>query len=169
MKLTKSIHLIVFISAILFAQEPWEKQAQEQNLPSWVRDSFLKNGLIQTYSISYYINPFYLRGDFNGDQKSDIAVLIEKKSSSERGIAIFHSNDSVVFILGAGKKIGNGGSDFKWMNIWSVYPKSAVSFGVGETSIPSLKGEALHLVKLGSASGIVYWTGQKYVWYQQGD
>ncbi len=55
------------------------------------------------------------------------------------------------------------------MDVWSVYPKGPVSQSVGETTIPTLVGEALHVEKSASASGIIYWNGKKYLWYQQGD
>jgi hypothetical protein len=32
-----------------------------------------------------------------------------------------------------------------------------------------LKGEAILVVKLESSSGLIYWDGKKYQWYQQGD
>jgi len=161
--------MLVGLQAGSYCQDVARHQTQEQNLPLWVRNVFVKRGLDKTLSISYAVNPFYLRGDFNGDEKPDIAVLVERKSTSELGIAVVHSNDSSVYVLGAGNRIGNGGADFDWLDVWSVYPKSIIALGAGETSIPTLRSEALHVAKFGSASGLIYWDGKRYDWYQQGD
>ena len=73
------------------------------------------------------MNPFYLRGDFKGDGKIDLAVLVKQRSSGKLGIAIIHGGMSKVAILGAGLVIGNGDDDFKWKDYWQVYPKGHVA------------------------------------------
>ncbi|MBA2408143.1 MAG: hypothetical protein H0V65_09165 [Chitinophagales bacterium] len=125
--------------------------------------------LIATSKISDYINPFYIEGDFNGDEIIDIAVLTEEKKLTKRGIIICHANSKMFFVLGAGKTFGNGNDDFQWMDIWKVYRETKVELGVGETEIINLKGQAIFVEKSESASAIIYWTGQNYKWYQQGD
>jgi hypothetical protein len=62
------------------------------------------------------VNPFYLRGDFDGDGKIDLAVLVDQRSTGKSGIAIIHGVRSKVTILGAGVGIGSGGDDFEWMD-----------------------------------------------------
>jgi hypothetical protein len=34
---------------------------------------------------------------------------------------------------------------------------------------PKLRGDALMVMKTEAASGLVYWDGKRYGWYQQGD
>ncbi len=55
------------------------------------------------------------------------------------------------------------------MDAWKVYDKKDVGIGVGETRKLVLKGEAILAMKLESSSGIIYWDGKQYRWYQQGD
>jgi hypothetical protein len=112
------------------------------------------------------MNPFYLRGDLNGDSKTDVAVLVKQRSTGKLGIAIIHSATDKVIILGAGNSIGNGGDDFEWMDSWEIYSKSRPS---SQTSLPRLHGDALLVGKSEAASALIYWNGKRYVWLQQGD
>ena len=149
----------------------WDYKAylHEQQVPDWFIEFFKGQKLDIIYKISDFINPFYLEGDFNGDEKIDIAVLIEEKKTTKRGIIICHGTTKMFYILGAGKTFGNGGDDFVWLDIWKVYRETKVGLGVSETETISLKGQAILVEKSESASAIIYWTGQNYKWYQQGD
>jgi hypothetical protein len=148
--------------------EPFNSWAQKVNIPGLVKDIFAKKKLDDVYEFSFNLNPFYLRGDFNGDKQNDIAILIKEKKTGKMGIAICHYKKSEVFIVGAGHAIGNGGDDFKWMHVWSVYPKSKVQSPEERTPI-QLIGEGLSVEEGESASGLIYWTGKEYKWYQMTD
>ena len=169
MKRIFCVLLALVITSSTFAQDDYKKWVQRQNIPSWVSKLFTSKKLSVTYDFSFHLNPFYLRGDFNGDNKPDIAILIREHKSTKLGIAVLHFETNEVFILGAGKAIENGGDDFRWMDIWFVYREGKVYQGTDEITIPTLKGEALFVEKSESASGLIYWDGEKYVWYQQGD
>lgn len=139
------------------------------NTPGWIAKRFEKSDLSNKYKLSSKINPFYLRGDYNGDGEQDIAILIEEIKTKKIGIGVFHSNSNYIYIIGAGKKVGNGGDNFKWMDMWSVYKKQPIEQGVGEGKPPTINSEALYVGKSEAASAIIYWNGDDYVWYQQGD
>ena len=68
-----------------------------------------------------------------------------------------------------GRDLGNGGDDFGWMDAWHVYEKGKVEQGASEGKPPKLKGDAIMAIKTESASGLIYWNGKKFDWYQQGD
>ena len=55
------------------------------------------------------------------------------------------------------------------MDNWQVYPKGRGARGTDETSVPRFHGEALLVGKSEAASGLIYWDGKRYVWFQQGD
>lgn len=148
--------------------EPYNVWVQKANIPDLAREVFTEKKLNEKYEFAFHINPFYLRGDFNGDNRNDIAILIKEKSSGKIGIAIVHDGKRDVFIVGAGTSVGNGGPDFKWMDVWSVYPKGAVQ-SPEETTLLKLKSEGLSVIKSESASGLIYWDGKKYKWYQMTD
>jgi hypothetical protein len=117
-----------------------------------------------TYALTTRINPYFLQGDFNGDGRLDIAVLIEQKRTMQQGIAILHAGSMTPIVVGAGREIGNGGDDFSWLDAWSIQARDTR----GKTA-PALRGDALLVQKLESASGLIYWDGRAYQWRQQGD
>ena len=146
-----------------------DKNPELWNCPLWVIDLVEKKNFDKKYKFISRLNPFYLRGDFNGDNKLDIAVFIEELSSKKQGIAILNYGSEDIFVVGAGKNIRVGGDDFSWMDIWSVRREGPVERGVEEGTPPLLKGEAINVGKSESSSAIIYWTGSKYDWYHQGD
>ena len=146
-----------------------DKSPELWNCPSWVIDLVEEKNFDKKYKFISRMNPFYLRGDFNGDQKPDIAIFIEEIATKKQGIAIFHYGFKSIHIAGAGNKIRVGGDDFSWMDIWNVLRKGPIERGVEEGAPPTLKGEALYVGKSESSSAIIFWTGKKYEWYHQGD
>ena len=143
----------------------------QSNLPDELHQFYNLDKIKTAYSIRTDLNPFYLRGDFDGDTKQDFALSIVDKKTEKVGILVYHTGTKSYFIIGAGKSLsnGNGGDDFDWMDAWKVYSQKKVEIGVGESTKIELKGEAILAIKLESASGLIYWTGNEYRWYQQGD
>jgi hypothetical protein len=137
----------------------------QQEIPEIINRAIANGSLAKEYELSLHMNPFYLRGDFNGDDKTDIAVLIKQRSSGKLGIAIVNRATDRVTILGAGTAIGNGGDDFGWMDSWEIQSKDRPT---GGASVPK-RGDALLVSKSEAASGLIYWTGKRYAWLQHGD
>ena len=127
------------------------------------------NGLLaKEYELSFRVNPFYLRTDFNGDGKADIAVLVKQHSTGKLGIAFINGATDKITVVGAGNAIGNGGDDFEWIDSWQVYSKGRAA-EEAEGSVPHLRGDALLVGKSEAASALIYWNGKRYVWLQHGD
>lgn len=114
------------------------------------------------------LNPFYLQGDFDGDGSRDTAVLAKDRSTGKQGLVIVRGNGEIN-VVGAGTAIGNGGDDLEWMDAWYVYRKGKVEQGAGDSAPPQLKGDALMAIKTESSSGLIYWDGAAFRWYQQSD
>ena len=74
-----------------------------------IAKAIVNESLAKKYELSYRINPFYLRGDFNGGGKIDVATLVKQRSTGQIGIVIINGANDEVTILGAGIAIGNGG------------------------------------------------------------
>jgi len=152
------------------AQSPaLEAAAQLHEIPEAIQRAITNGSLAKEYNVSFGVNPFYLRGDFDGDSKIDAAVLVKQRSTGKIGIAIVHDSAKKVTILGAGTAIGNGGDDFQWMDIWQVYSKARAAKDPAETKVPHVRGDALLVGKSEAASALIYWNGKRYVWFQQGD
>lgn len=139
------------------------------DVPDAVKKALTNGVMGKKYEVCFRVNPSHLEGDFNGDGKEDVAVLVKEHSSGKVGIAIVHGTTGKVTILGAGIGIGNGGDDFEWMDSWKVYSKKRAAHSSGETSIPRLRGDALLVEKSDAASALIHWNGKRYVWSQQGD
>jgi hypothetical protein len=140
--------------------------AQANDLPEVV-ERVVKHGTLSTrYEISLQVKPPYLQGDFNGDGKIDVAILVKQRSTGKLGIAIVHGATDKITILGAGVSIGNGGDDFEWMDTWEIRSKGGKSAGA---NVPKLHGDALLVGKSEAASALIYWNGKRYVWLQQSD
>jgi hypothetical protein len=142
--------------------------AQLHDIPEVINRAVTNGLLARDYELSFRVNPFYLRGDFIGDGKADIAVLVKQRSTGKLGIAIINGATDKVTIVGAGNAIGNGGDDFEWMDTWQVYSKGRAIHDA-EGSVPHLRGDALLVGKSEAASALIYWNGKRCVWFQQGD
>jgi hypothetical protein len=152
------------------AQSPTVNAAgQGHDIPESVQRAMANSSRAKNYDFSFHMKPFYLRGDFNGDGKIDVAVLVTQHWTRKLGIAIVDGTADKVTILGAGTAIGNGGDNFDWMDSWQVYSKDRGAREAGETNVPHLRGDALLVGKSEAASALIYWNGNRYIWYQQGD
>lgn len=144
--------------------------AAESSLPESLLDFYSKKEFNSKYNINKNLNPFYLRGDFDGDNMFDYALAIIDLESRKKGFLIFHPSTKKYFIVGAGTTILGGQSDDLWMiDAWEVYEKRTVERGATDAKPPILIGEAILAKKLEASSGLIYWNGKDYRWYQQGD
>jgi len=155
---------------VSFAAGPDDLPIQlSSSVPPQVLRAFENDTAAKRYAFVAHLNPFYVHGDFNGDGRIDTAVLIKALATGKTGIAVVHAGATSVIILGAGRNFGNGGDDFRWMDAWHLYPRGPVKPGADETAPPKLRGDALMVIKTGSASALIFWNGKQYAWYQQGD
>jgi hypothetical protein len=134
------------------------------SLPPEVTDALRSSIVTGRLALTSRINPLYLQGDFDGDGSRDSALLARDRSTGKQGIVIVRASGQIT-VVGAGSVIGNGGDDLEWMDAWYVYRKGKVEQG----AFDGLSGDAVMVIKTESASGLIYWTGTKFDWYQQGD
>ncbi|HYC53700.1 MAG TPA: hypothetical protein VEL28_02010 [Candidatus Binatia bacterium] len=141
---------------------------QESSLPFWVLEGLRSKASNVTACAA--LNPFYQRADFDGDGRADYSVIVCEKLSGKRGIGFVHAKGPTVIVLGAGAESpGSGSDDYSWMDAWQVFERGRVSQGMTEEQPPTLRGDALLIEKTSSASAILWWDGDRYQWYQQGD
>ena len=159
------LFLLVFFCS--FSAYPQETKAWKKNndIPSWILKEFSARGLDKRYSIVYRLYPSYLRGDFNGDNKKDVAFFVQENESRKFGIAIIYGKSVQVFrytitILGAGEKISGLSDDVKDISVWSFAKRSVHSwntFAVNYDAIQLRVGE--------SVNGLLSWDGKQYSWH----
>lgn len=159
------VALVVAVSGVVSAQKPTYQQ--EYSIPTWVTTAWKGSGVARTHNFDARLNPFCLRGDFDGDSVADFAILVKELASGKTGVAIIHRADGHVFVVGAGKVLGNGGDEWSWMDAWAVFEKKPG--GAALANMPSFKGDALVVTKTEAAGGLVWWDGTKYRWQQRGD
>ncbi|MGB4847662.1 MAG: hypothetical protein WBP41_07060, partial [Saprospiraceae bacterium] len=75
---------------LLFGQSMVENSSLINGLPNWAIEIIRSDKVSDTYQISDFLNPFYLEDDFDGDDKTDIAVLITEKQTGKKGVLIMH-------------------------------------------------------------------------------
>ena len=135
-------------------------------LPYWAEQMWLTLSHSSNIQLSTRLNPCLWRGDFNGDGKCDLALLIAHTGSKKEGIA-FLLQGKRPLIIGAGTEFGNGGDDFSWMDSWYVENRETKR-GNNSGSV-SLHSDGLVVAKEGSASALIYVRNGKPQWHQYGD
>jgi hypothetical protein len=111
--------------------------------------------------VSKRINPFYLRGDIDGDRQVDYVVLVEEKTTKKKGVAFcLSSRPNTATVVGAGVAVRMEGgvsvNDLGDFDVWGVAP------------VPGKRQECLYLEKAAAGSGYMRWNGTKIVWIQAG-
>ena len=133
----------LFTVALLFCRSLHSQTPDSYNVPDPVRADLSRPGFDRRYKLIADLNPFYLRGDFDGDGLPDYAFLVTD-SSSQRGIAVWLSSrpKARFQILGAGIpfQYGSGKSANLDFNTWQVYGKRVVEQGASEEKPPRLIG-----------------------------
>ena len=159
----RAIAALALLPALASAQAlPLDAQ-----LPAWAAKAWTAAAAANRIELAAAVNPFYQRGDFDGDGKPDLAILVREKSTGKIGILVLHRVGKPV-LLGAGRAFGNGGDDFAWLDQWSV-DDSAANPRRGDDASIRHRADALWVGKEGSASALIAYRNGKYVWRQQGD
>src|SRR5689334_13675336 len=79
----KMKRLSVIVLACVICAVPGYSQTPLAATPQFASEMFKTTGLDRQYEIVKHLNPSSLTGDFDGDGKTDIAVLVKQKSSKK--------------------------------------------------------------------------------------
>jgi hypothetical protein len=162
------VSALAFLCLLLTAQA---QEVQTENVPNEILTPIQQGQFARSYVLDGSINRFYMRGDFDGDGRPDYAVRIKSKAGSDAGIAIWLSSLHKLTVIGAGvrfKVSGTTDTSLEVLDTWQVFGKATVERGVEAGPPPQLKGDAILAGKSERASGLIYWNGQAFAWYQQG-
>ena len=156
----KSLFTFLLFLTVLFRSSL--SVEDEPPVPSRIK-ACMESQALKTYRIDSRVNPYYLRGDFDGDAKADFAVMVIGPNSKSSGLAICQGNGRH-FVLGAGsrpefsqKKDDNFlSSDWEVLTLAEfrdqVYDKKAAA---------NAKGEVI-LLSWEDGSSYIYWDGTAY-------
>ena len=135
-----------------------------------------ENGLYDRaeYPVLREINPFFLRGDFNGDGGMDIAFWVTEKATGLPGVAILHSTLDTLFVFGAGHRrpcpsqsenVGIRVDTWHLLEVGHVedHPYGDIpEIDLTEASPFTFKRETLEFVHLGKSAFVFYWAEGQY-------
>ena len=136
-------------------------------LPSWAEQMWLTFSHSSNLQLSTRLNPCMWRGDFNGDGRVDLALLVTHTGSKKEGIA-FLLQGGKPLVVGAGTDFGNGDDDFSWMDLCYVEDRGSKNGNYKGKSV-SLQSDGLVVAKESSASALIYLRKGKLQWRQYGD
>jgi len=165
----KLLFLVLLSGSLVLAQDGRLIPSPLRKIPKWVRNEYAARNLDRQYTITFARHPAYLKGDFNGDGRKDIAIQIQEKISAKEGIVIFHAKKAQriatpITVLGAGKSLGTAGDDFQKMDMWELMKRRDVQ---GTSDMLIRDGDAIKMAKRDSTGGYIYWTGKQYTWKKE--
>ena len=176
MQKMKTVLILSYILATILGVHPQTRTAVSQpvdweNVPPALRDAFSKKPFDGKYDVTARINPFYLRGDFDGDGIADYAILVTETATHKQGIAVLMSRSHNFVFLGAGKAIQYGAKpeDNLDFDEWRVAGTNSADKTSSLELPANFHGDAIFVEKSESASGLFYWNGSRFRWFQEGD
>jgi len=176
-KIAASATFAFCLSAPQSANLTYQRKS-DWSVPDPVEKAFKASQILEKYDIGDSLSPFYMRGDVDGDGKSDYVIRVQNRETKHFGLAILLSTHPTVEVLGAGGirvRVGFGPEsylldDFDWMDAWQITPKQKLTRnGLNENAPAQMRGEGVLVEKTESAGAILFWDGKQFRWYQTSD
>jgi hypothetical protein len=145
-------------------------------LPAWAQTYWATAGLGKTFDRKLYAQPGFLQADFNGDGKTDVAVLVARRTTGSRGLIILHQGLAQHHVLGNGPNTHRETihGDFSWVDHWRIYTKPTTdevtfeaSGGILGSRVVKLRHPTIEITQEEVGGGMIYWNGQRYTWIHQ--
>jgi len=119
-----------------------------------------------------------LKGDFNGDNKTDFASIVKNIKNQKTGVLLIHNSENKeIFVFGAGKEVDQM-TDLHWVEVFETLPKGEIVsptlvdeetgdiIGQDESQNFKLIGNGIYMsVEESHGGGIIFWDGKEYKWY----
>jgi hypothetical protein len=143
-------------------------QAQEPYQPTRLAEC-LRTSQVRHLTVLTAANPYYLRGDFDGDRQPDYAVVLTSASGGI-GVAICRGSGGAVLLgtgIGATRFSDMPGDRFVAPQ-WDVLTRKDVlgldGLGAnGPTPLPKVKAESVAMI-WEDAVCLIYWDGKSFRW-----
>lgn len=140
----------------------------EMLLPSFLYDCTDKNKWIdnEVKFLVHINNPYFVRGDFDGNGNNDYAVIVESRKDKREGILVcFRNKETKAVLLGLDPK---NPPPFWRLYDWDVETPAQVSETTdykGKSIGIKPKGESI-VMKWEDGIGVIYWDGKEFRWKQ---
>jgi hypothetical protein len=134
-------------------------------------DRCLKLPAASSVEVRTDANPYYLRGDFDGDGKVDYAVEVRGSRTKRNGVLICAGNGRA-FVLGADQPLSPPFSDMPSDNFvapnWAAFSKAEARelgkfYSNVPVPLPRLHGESIAMIWEDGIS-LIYWDGRRFRW-----
>jgi len=169
-KIITSMFLMIFSTLSCFAA--WEGEfilIEPNDVIGCLKSSKTSELILDTS-----INPYYLRGDFDGDKKPDYAIWMRRNVAEVAGVVVCAGNGSI-HLLGSGITKGEKFSDMEHDDFMPVHFQWEVSTKQEMDELktwkcnvpdpfPKIENESMKLRWREGESTFIYWDGKKYQW-----
>lgn len=154
--------ILVIFASLAFGQD------EQKVVPSTVESCLQK--VLGQVELSTTVNPFYLRGDFNGDGRPDYAVTVKGKKSGRLRMLVC-TEAKGVFLLGRegdSRAFSDMPDDNFFSPNWMVYTRpEVVQLTKYNSNVPKTattqRGEAIAMIWEDGVS-LIYWDGKRFQW-----
>lgn len=127
-------------------------------------------GLDEAFALGAHLGPATLGGDFDGDGALDLAAAVTRKSDGKRAIAFCRAGTWLDVVGLEGRWGVHLVADyFDRVDWWGLVERGPVFMGGEGTAPPTLRGDGIVMGKEDSSSVLIYWDGEGWTSYWQGD
>ncbi len=157
----------LFLAVLATANAQGENALHPDAVENCLQDPSVKRRVV----VNFKTNPYYLRGDLDGDGEPDYAVAIKGKKTMRNGVLICTARKQV-FVLGADNPLSPPFSNMPGDNFvaphWQVLTREETkALGKFATTVPNplpvLKGETIAMIWEDGIS-LIYWDGERFRW-----
>ena len=146
----------------------YEMFVRRSSVPRLVWQRIRDAGLHPAYDVNVlHTNPFYLRGDFDGDNKSDYVVVLTHRQ--------VEAPDRLAVLMGSGEVAWLDRDEllrYPTLDAWEVRPVEDGPLHQSpydERPPPQLLGDVIAISKVEASTSYLLWNGSRFVSYWVGD
>jgi len=127
-------------------------------------------GLDDRYRIAHRLDPPVHEADLDGDGVADLAAVVRRRGDGAPALALCRRGPGQLTLIGPEGSLGElVPAYFESVDRWSIERRERAVQGATGEEPPSLPGAGLVLGKEDSSSVLVYWNGERWASYWQGD
>lgn len=158
--------VLAVVSALFFLQ-PVQAADYNRMLPEGVQSCLEREAVRSVAVLQTKTNPYYLRGDFDGDGRPDYAVAIVGRKTGRNGIALCNAS-GLTLILRGDARPNRPFSDMPDDNFlsgdWCVLTRAEALRRISANKLSVNPKAEVILMPWDDAEGILYFDGRQYLW-----